>query len=704
LEGLRLGVIAWATYGIVEIVFVSLVPWMFVSTTSHWVFSSILFVLYSACGAVLGGLNGWGVHLAWTRTIIDETRARQLLRAIPTATIAGLYATNLLLYGNRASGGVVLCFLLSLVLLVMSIGSALSRRWAPRLVFATNPGTVCLLLVGLPWFSRSFFVDRPALVRGAGFLGVLSGVLLLSFFIRRLNELLGRVASSWTVTAHGAGRYAVIGVAVLMVHVTSALLNRIDPGLTVSSESTENARSGPNVVLITLDTVRADHLSVYGYERHTTPNLEAFAADATLYTNAIASADMTLPTHASIFTGVSASRHGAHATSQVILGQPLPPILPTLAERLSDLGYLTMTVAANAGYLGRAWGLDRGFHYYDARPSPVFLRVPGEQTLGHRIGMMIAGRLSERFEHVTRRAAEINRSVFGLLDEAREASRPFFMFINYMDAHGPYVPEPPFDRLYPGKNDSFSPARWEELSTNVMELKRGITGDEQRHLISQYDGEIAYLDVHLGELLARLKILHFYDSSLIIVTSDHGEAFGERHLLTHGVSAYQDLLHVPLLIKYPRVRSGVTATQIVSSLDLMPTILDVVQGELPVAGDGETLASANRERDKVVIAESFPSDQLTPLLEDRFDRVERALFQGSLKFVSSTQGKRECYDLASDPNEQVDLHESSGEACQELEGRLEDWVSSVSGESHSGEEFEVDPETLDRLRSLGYVR
>jgi arylsulfatase A-like enzyme len=297
-------------------------------------------------------------------------------------------------------------------------------------------------------------------------------------------------------------------------------------------------------------------------------------------------------------------------------------------------------------------------------------------------------------------AGNINRRLFRLLDEVKSQDRQFFLFVNYMDAHEPYVPPPPFDTRYPYKDES-SVWQYSELQNNVLKLEQVVTQRQRRHLISHYDGAIAYLDFHLGKLSARLKELDLYDNCLLIVTSDHGEAFGERNLLGHTVSVYQDQIHVPLIIKYPGIRRKVVVEDVVSLVDLMPTVLDVLDHEAPAGVQGQSLLKPKPGKRREVISESFSVGPVRAL-HPRFRRVERAIFVGPLKLISSTNGKRELYDLSKDPHEQRNLYNSGDSLSQQLEGRLAKWMNSIR--PPRGQPAELDRETLDRLKSLGYIQ
>jgi arylsulfatase A-like enzyme len=307
------------------------------------------------------------------------------------------------------------------------------------------------------------------------------------------------------------------------------------------------------------------------------------------------------------------------------------------------------------------------------------------------------------FDRRTRRADEINKEALKLLDTVKSNGRPFFLFINYMDAHWPYLPPPPYDTLYPGKDETFTLKHYFELLEKVLKQERKIRPEEYRHLISQYDGGIAYLDFHIGNLIDHLKNLGLYENTLIIVTSDHGEAFGERDLFEHGISVYQDLVHIPLIIKYPNSGQKMIVQNFVSVVDILPTVMEVLGDEVPIGCPGRSLTKSSLENEKIVISEEFPKGAAVNW-HPRFNKISRAIYSGTFKYISSTSGERELYDLSQDANETNNLSNENDDLALELETMLENWLASVKDEYKSTTKTKMDAETYDRLKSLGYIR
>ena len=410
---------------------------------------------------------------------------------------------------------------------------------------------------------------------------------------------------------------------------------------------------------------------------------------------------MTLPTHASIFTGLYARRHGAHVDFNGH-GRPLDDKFVTLAEILSAAGYQTLGVVANHVFFGCGFGLEQGFDYFDTREPPQYILFKrlGQGPrfyLKHAVYRALKSFAnSADLERHYSKAEDINREALRLLDES---SRPFFLFVNYMDAHWPYVPPAPFDELYPGKDDSYTSAQRTRLIDEVVHRRtRTITAAESDHHVSQYDGAIAYMDDQVGELIDRLKALGLYEDALIIVASDHGEALGEKDIIGHALSVYQDEVHIPLLIKYPRDTRQRAVDDVVTTVDILPTVLDLIGEEGPAEIQGHDLKALERGAPRAVFSESFPN--ISPV-GSRFDRIERAVFLKEWKLIRSTNRENELYDLSKDPREQDNLFGAHAGAGQ-LEDLLNQWLDTVEEEAQAP--ADLDPETIERLKSLGYIQ
>lgn len=333
--------------------------------------------------------------------------------------------------------------------------------------------------------------------------------------------------------------------------------------------------NSPNVLLITLDTVRLQSMSLYGYERNTTPELEQLAARGTVFEESLTTSAWTLPTHASLFTGRYGCEHGADWLVA------LDDRYPTLAELLGQHGYATAGFVGNRWMCGPNTGLNRGFAWYDYRP-PWWKQAP--------LGSFLARLALTAVAPIPRKnAADLNREFLAWLDD--RPPRPFLAFLNYFDAHDPYVvPEAQFDRfsdLPPAERDRIRrtwfpapPDGW----TAQNELQAQVALDT-------YDGAIAYLDHQVGRLFDELEERGLLENTLVIITNDHGEHFGEHGLYQHGNSLYRQLIDAPLLILGPRaVPAGQRIAGVASLADVPSTMFDLLGLPQPPELPGTTLA------------------------------------------------------------------------------------------------------------------
>jgi arylsulfatase A-like enzyme len=366
----------------------------------------------------------------------------------------------------------------------------------------------------------------------------------------------------------------------------------------------------PNVLLIILDTVRADHLSLYGYRRATSPTLERLAKRGTRFDEARATAPWTLPSHASLFTG--RWPHELHVKWRT----PLRGNFPTLAEYLGSRGYATAGFVANTRYCSYDTGLDRGFTHYEdydldlKRLGPLRMALLAERPWDwvSKLALSLSrsvdtGRFRPRVESALRwllatgrkDAASINHAVLDWLSHRQEPRRPFFVFLNYFDAHSPYLPPEgtPFRfGLTPRTQADF--ILLAELWTMIDKLSLA----PRYRLLAQdsYDNCIAYLDERLGELFDELQRRGVLDRTLVILTSDHGEELGEHGLFDHGESLYRPEARVPLLVVWPGPRRlpGVVR-ETVSLRDLPATIVDLVGLAAGSPFPGRSLAGLGRD-------------------------------------------------------------------------------------------------------------
>ncbi len=399
-------------------------------------------------------------------------------------------------------------------------------------------------------------------------------------------------------------------------------------------------KTAPNVILITIDTVRADHLGCYGAKDIRTPTLDALARDGIVFERTLSQVPLTWPSHAAILTGLYPFQNGV----QDFTGQPLEPRFRSVAQAFQQHGYATGAVVS-AFVLDRSWGLARGFDFYDDAFSP-------DQFLHRDLGL------------VDRRAGEsVTRALAWLQKNPR---RPFFFWLHLYDPHSPYDPPEPYRTEY------------------------------RSH---PYDGEIAYADHELGRLLAWLKRNQLYDRTMIVFLSDHGESLGEHGEQEHGYFVYNPTVHIPLIVK-PPAGSGFRPGRVprpVETIAVAPTLLrlagihDQIENQLR----SRSLLGSDAETDGEAYSETFypfSSFGWSPL---------HALETSRYHYIDSPEP--ELYDLAADPEERNNIAAQQPATVAVLKEKLKTQLQDRPfTPTHDGSS-ELSPDALEKLRALGYV-
>jgi arylsulfatase A-like enzyme len=461
-----------------------------------------------------------------------------------------------------------------------------------------------------------------------------------------------------------------------------------------------------NILLIVMDTTRADHLSCYGYPLLTTPHLDRLAEEGVLFTDAISTGGWTVPTHASLFTGTFPSFHGAQDGHPV-----LNKDLSTLAEVLRSYGYQTAGFT-NIGWLTENTGLTRGFdtfvpiyRLYEGGSIPALTR----RALAKMAWLLAGCNVAD--------AAATNRYVKRWLTHS-EPDQPFFIFINYFEAHAPYRPPRSFARRF---LEPYGIGFAEAQRINQDPLKH-ITGtvsmDEKGFdvLRALYDAEIAYLDAKLGELFSYLGQQNLLNQTLIIVTADHGENIGDHGLMGHKWCLYDTLLQIPLIIRYPPLfPPGTTIADQVQLVDIFPTLLDVLN--IQERGIRDQLQGFSLLPDRVAdrpqqiaVAEmagrSWKQDfRRYPGFDYRqFERDLKAIRTAQFKYIWASDGRHELYEIATDPTESQNLIDVLPEKARCLKDRLFNFINSIKYKGETAEEdFDLDRVLEQHLRALGYI-
>jgi arylsulfatase A-like enzyme len=416
----------------------------------------------------------------------------------------------------------------------------------------------------------------------------------------------------------------------------------------------------PNLVVYLVDALRSDRLGLYGCERPLSPHLDAMAVDSIVFTDAVAQSSWTKAAVASIFTGLWPREHGVNGPDD-----RLPEDLPTLPERLHDAGYRTAAIVANA-YVGRPFGFARGFDHF------------------------------EFIEHTRGRSEVLHERVTAWLDGLPDDDRPFFLYVHTIDPHAPYAPPPPYLERFAGEVV--------DPSVGEVETVRGLvlgTVDPSpaltRDLRALYDGEVAANDASFGRLLDELENRGALDRSVVVFTSDHGEAFGEHGTFTHGLDLYREVLAVPLVVRLPGGAGGgrrVDAT--VQHIDLLPTLLGLAGVEGAAELPGSVLLDGGGE------PRELPPRAVLAYL-DYWGRTGAAAIRDGWKLIEPRSAAfgtgSELYRLPDDPGETRNLAFSAPVRAGWLLAQLDHAL--LTG--RHGERTRIDSETREQLKALGYL-
>lgn len=411
----------------------------------------------------------------------------------------------------------------------------------------------------------------------------------------------------------------------------------------------------PNVILVLIDTLRADHLGCYGYGKETSPNIDAFAENASLFEKAFAQSSWTKPSVASLLTGLLPRSHTANRREDALPGEAL-----TLAERLGALGYRTAGFVTNTN-VAAEFGFAQGFETYE-------LLLDADERLGY-----------------ARAEVLVTRGLAWLGEERKE---PFFLYLHATDPHDPYT-------FAPGGKESVG-------STDYMEaLEAGEIPSDSRtrdRLLELYDGKIRYLDRELGRFFDDLRTQDLYRDSLIVLVSDHGEEFEEHGWWRHGKTLYQEQLHVPFLVKWPGSRPSGRIGEVVQHVDLVPTVLDFLGAPLARGLPGRSLF-------RLVESGAAFDPVVSSYLRSDGREVESVVYREQ-KLVRTLVYDREAppfalFDLANDGGETKNLLEMQRSAFDFLDSLLR---RPVEGPELAAVPAAIDEATRRRLEALGYIR
>lgn len=474
----------------------------------------------------------------------------------------------------------------------------------------------------------------------------------------------------------------------LPVALSSLACNRTESANAHESAAALGPR--PNVVLISVDMLRPDHLGCYGYARDTSPNMDRLASEGALFENAVSTTSWTLPAHAALFTGLLDSVHGCVETTK-----PLNADHETLAERFRAGGYSTGGFFSGP-YLHPVFGLAQGFtEYVDCTSYPSLNNKKAKRT-GRVDGFDVW-----EASHQDITSPRVQKAASDWLEENHE--RPFFLFAHFWDVHYDFKPPAPYDvkydREYKGvfTSDHLLFDQWTNASMPQRDL---------HHLIALYDGEINWTDLHIGKLLDDLDRLRLSDSTLVVLVADHGTEFFEHGDKTHRKSLFEEVVRIPLIIRFPpTIERNVRVSVPVSITDVFPTILDLAglpqthqvmaQSLVPLLR-GERDAAGNAA-DRLIVSELFSGG-----------RKMRAVRHGDRKLIHDMLTRRSyVYNLMSDPGEQHPIFDESDATFRASHvdfRRAQAWIqSAMEGNYVAGAMQQIPDDVRKKLQGLGYI-
>ena len=447
------------------------------------------------------------------------------------------------------------------------------------------------------------------------------------------------------------------------------------------------APQAPDIIFILIDTLRADRVGAFGNRRGLTPFLDSLAARGVVFQHTYAQSSWTSPSIASLLTSRFVSQHGVVSPFSV-----LQKTEDTFPEALRRSGYMTAGFVAN-DLMYAEFGVAQGYDHYEAFPTqPTDAGLP-----------------------ITVPARVLNDAALGWLGKraakARESRRPYFVYLHYMDVHSPYAPSPEAMEHVLG-----SPP-WPDVKevndTFLLSMKEPVEPRALRQIEDTYDAQVLTLDRQLAQFFEALESRGLLEHAAIVVTADHGEEFKEHGLISHGNTLFNEVTHVPLVVVPPWRRSRRDVSRVASVIDVAPTVLELAGADRPAPFEGQSLRAelgdaswgatvlrwlrTPRSRDAGTALSELPRSIVTP-----YRRHSRALVHGDEKLVEDVDGKDVFFDLATDPGERApaQLPAERQKALRELR----DTLTAGTERNRSGEQRrELDQETRDRLRALGYI-
>lgn len=461
----------------------------------------------------------------------------------------------------------------------------------------------------------------------------------------------------------------------------------------------------PNIIIFLMDCVKRDHLSCYGYPVNTTPNIDKIAKEGTIFKNMVSTSGWTLPTHCSLFTGVYPSRHGASKERLY-----LDDRYPTMAEILQREGYNTAGFSSVA-YVSRETGLDRGFESFEESFREEGMRFKLDRyNLKYKIYRVLSF-LCEATNHDIIPGKITNWKVKNWFRKKLDVSKPFFLFIHYIDAHKPYVFKKYYNQIFLKDKEKINKSReianygWPDFTLKNNEIDKDI-------VTSLYDSKIFSIDYCIKEIIDLVKMNGQYDDTILILTADHGEIV--TGIFDHHFFITDEVLKIPLIIRYPMLfKAGASNEDLASTVDILPTLLDAVGMEdykFMSHFQGKSLLRELKGERYVVAERGKMNDPWLERLPELkkveshppFDCIQRAIRTKQYKYIWTSDGKEELYDILRDEKETYNIINESVEIAMELKKKLFEIVGTEYAEDIE-KSAEIEEKLKKALESLGYI-
>jgi len=484
----------------------------------------------------------------------------------------------------------------------------------------------------------------------------------------------------------------------------------------------------PNIVILVLDTARARNFSCYGHDRRTTPSIDSVAEEGTKFEEVTSVAPWTLPSHASLFTGVPPTIHRTNS-----LDSSLPQSLETLADYVSRHGYRTVGMANNP-WFSSEFGLTRGFDEFhelftlfggDSYRSFVNILTDKSRSLPDRLDKLLSEQsvpslikngMNAAYRQLDYRDDDGGKTAVSKSREIIGEDQPYLLFVNFLEPHLPY--EPPESHRREFIPEHVTDEEVENVNQNAREYNvRNLEMDDIDFDILErlYDAEIKYTDERIGEIIDALKQTGDWEDTVLFILGDHGENIGDHQLMSHNYSIHETLTRVPLVTHFPEHLGGVADTDSrVSTIDIPVTITDI----LPDLGGAEfeevqVGTSLLDFHSRPIISEYLNPVPPVEKMEERcenpefdvsvYDRRLRAIYADGYKFVRGSDGTRALFDVVEDKDEAENVIDDNPEESSELEARLDEWIERHERQSFEESDGGVQENVEEKLENLGYL-